>query len=453
MNNNQVIERLKYTSKEQNLAIIKLSFLDILYRKKVIDKYDNDLSEIFNTLGSQYEHIRKSKEKVIENIQKINLIYEENLKDDNKLEYFKNIRKNIHRIIIDLSRYLTEILYYNTIYYDILSRKEFKGNIKIDLEKFYKEVYSFLIEDEELLNQKISEIIWTVPIKISKKKYYDILETSLKNSFKNYSKEKVDILFKRFKGIFNGTLEWGYVDSFDKYFRASQYYKDVDYKNISYEELDAAYMESKNTINEIEKLLKYIREMGIVINKFIIINLLKYDMNSLEIKDIDLYINKIENDSEEKLLIRINEMQEILITTTKDYQDITRNIIKNNFDIDKDIEYLYQKTEKVIGYLKDYFIEREELIFNKNEYVDQSYLYNSIENFIQFIDRNIKNMDNRNRKIRMKKILSLIDNPFRTPDEFFYYLKSSLEFNNDKEEMKYIMSEIYSIISDYKKRP
>lgn len=452
--NNNLIDKLKYASKNQNLVITKLSFLEILYRKRIINKYDNDLIEVLNTLGLQEESINVIKEKIIKNIDRIHLIYEKDSKDNNiELEYFKNIRKDIHTIIINLSRYLTEISYYNSIYYDILSRKEFNSNIRIDFQKFYEEIYSFLMEDESLLNQKVSEIIWTIPIKISKKKYYDILENSFKNSFKNNSKEKVDILFKRFKSIFNGTLDWDYVDSFEKYFRVTQFYKDIDYKNISDKELDRAYIESKNIINEIEKLLEYIREMGIVTNKFIIINLLKNNMTLTEKKDIELFINEINNNSEEVLLRKINEMEEVLMNDTKDYQDITKDIINNNISIDEEVHSLYKTTEKVIGYLKDYFVEREELIFSQDEYVDESYLNKSIENFFQFIDRNIKNMDNTNRKIRMKKILSLLDNPFRSPDDFFYYLKSSIEFNNDKEEIKYIMNEIYLIVSTYRERP
>ncbi|MBS4540162.1 hypothetical protein GOQ27_16910 [Clostridium sp. D2Q-11] len=454
INKNELKNSLKSASKNQNSVIIKLSFLEILYRKKLTNKYESDINRILDTLGLKGENIKEIKHKMIDKIDKIDIIYEENLVDENiGLEYFKNIRNDIHNILIDLSRYLTEISYYNNIYYDIISRSEFDSNIRINFEEFYKEIYSFLMKDETLLNQKISEIVWTIPIKISKKKYYDIIENSFKYSFKNSSKKKVDILFKRFKSIFNGTLEWGYVDSFDKYFRLSQYYKDIDYKKLSTQELEKEYISSGEVIKEIEILLDYIRELGMITNKFIIINILKNNMSSSEKKDITKFINEINKNSEETLKDRIDTMEKLLISSTKEYQDITKDIINSNINIDDDLQSLYSTTEKVIGYLKDYFIESEELIFSKDEIVDQSYLNKTIDNFIQFIERNVRNMDNVNRKIRMKKILSLLDTPFRTPDEFFDYLKSSIEFNNDKEEIKYIFNEIYTIISNYKERP
>lgn len=448
---NKLIKNIESASREQNLYIIKISFLDILYRKRIIENNAKNIENIFATLGGKEKDIIQIKTKIFENIEKIDIIYREDSVDKNiGEEYFKNIRKEIHNLLIDLSRYLTEISYYHDIYYDLLSRKNYHNNININFEEFYNKVYEFLMKDESLLNEKISEIIWAVPIKISKVKYYDIIEKSFKNSFNNSSKEKVDILFKRFKSIFNGTLEWGYVDSFEMYFRIAQYFKDVDYKNLSKDELEKVFVESENNIKEIEQLIDYLREIGIIVNKFIIINILKDNLSLSEKKDITLFIRKIKNDSKNELLNRMKEMENSLIASTKIYQEITKELINNNINIDEKLQTLYKKTEKVLGYFKDYNIEREELIFQVDSIVDESYLDKSIENFIQFIDRNIRSMDNINRKIRMKKVLSILDIPFRNPDEFFDYLRSSIEFNNDRQEIQYIINEVYSIMSKYK---
>lgn len=449
MNKNEIIENMIDSSNEQNKVILKLSILEILLREQIINNNKDIITNVVNKLENQSSKIIHIKNGVFKNIKKFknDFLYDSNV----DINYYKNTRNDIHKNLIDLSRYLTEISYYNNIYYDILSRKEFEKNVPINFEDFYKKVHDFLMEDKKFINQKISQIIWVVPIKITKDKYYSILKNSLKYSFKNTNKEKAENLFKRYKSIFNGTLEWEYVNSFDKYFIATQKYKENNYKKASYDELDKIFVESGDTIKDIEQLLDFIRELGLIINKFMIINILFDDMNQKDKNDIENFIKQSIKYNYEEILDETSKIERELMDTTKIYQENTKNIIRNNIDIDKNLKDIYQRTEKVLAYLNDYYIEKEELLFAVDETVEENYLDKLIDNFIDFIDRNIRNMDNANRKIRMKKILSLVENPFNNPDDFFDYLRSSIEFNNDKQEIKYIMNEIYNIIN--KKNP
>lgn len=448
MDKNELTNNIKISSKNQNNVIMKLSILEIFFREKNIIKSEEKIRGIISNLEDQNTKIIELKTEIFNNII--------NIKDDfssiskKNINYYIDIRNDIHKTLMDLSRYLTEISYYNNIYYDFLSRKQFDKNIPISFEDFYKKIYDYLMIDKMTINQKIAEVIWVIPMKITKQKYYSILSNSLKKSFKNLNKEKCGILFKRYKSIFNGTLEWEYVNAFDKYFRITQNYKEVDYKNISQEELDKNFIDSKNIIREIEDLLEFLRELGLIINKFIIVHMIIDEMDKEDKKKVEIFLQDLTKYDYKMLLNKSNEIESDLMKVTKVYQEDTQNIINNNIGIDKNLEDIYSKTEKILSYLNDYYIESEELLIKNDESIEQNYLDKLISNFIEFIERNIKNMDNTNRKIRMKKILTLLEIPFNTPDDFFDYLKSSIEFNNDRKEIQYIMNEVYNILNHKK---
>lgn len=448
MDKNELTNNIKISSKNQNNVIMKLSILEIFFREKNIIKSEEKIRGIISNLEDQNTKIIELKTEIFNNII--------NIKDDfssiskKNINYYIDIRNDIHKTLMDLSRYLTEISYYNNIYYDFLSRKQFDKNIPISFEDFYKKIYDYLMIDKMTINQKIAEVIWVIPMKITKQKYYSILSNSLKKSFKNLNKEKCEILFKRYKSIFNGTLEWEYVNAFDKYFRITQNYKEVDYKNISQEELDKNFIDSKNIIREIEDLLEFLRELGLIINKFIIVHMIIDEMDKEDKKKVEIFLQDLTKYDYKMLLNKSNEIESDLMKVTKVYQEDTQNIINNNIGIDKNLEDIYSKTEKILSYLNDYYIESEELLIKNDESIEQNYLDKLISNFIEFIERNIKNMDNTNRKIRMKKILTLLEIPFNTPDDFFDYLKSSIEFNNDRKEIQYIMNEVYNILNHKK---
>lgn len=448
MDKNELINNIKVSSKNQNNVIMKLSILEIFFREKSIIKNEEKIRDIISNLENQNTKILDLKTEIFNNI--INIKDDFSNISEKNISYYINIRNNIHKTLMDLSRYLTEISYYNNIYYDLLSRKQFDKNIPIAFEDFYKKIYDYLMIDKMTINQKIAEVIWVIPMKITKQKYYSILSNSFKKSFKNLNKEKCEILFKRYKSIFNGTLEWEYVNAFDKYFRITQNYKEVDYKNITEEELDKNFIDSKNIIREIEDLLEFLRELGLIINKFIIVNIIIDEMDKEDKKKVEIFLQDLTKYDYKMLLNKSNEIERDLMKATKAYQEDTKNIINNNIEIDKNLKNIYSKTEKILSYLNDYYIESEELLIKNDELIEQNYLDKLIDNFIEFIERNIKNMDNPNRKIRMKKILTLLEVPFNTPDDFFDYLKSSIEFNNDRKEIQYIMNEVYSILKHKK---
>jgi len=448
MDKNELINNIKISSKNQNNVIMKLSILEIFFKEKNIIKNEEKIKDIIANLENQNTKILDLKTEIFNNI--INIKDDFSNISEKNINYYIDIRNNIHKTLMDLSRYLTEISYYNNIYYDLLSRKQFDKNIPIDFENFYKKIYDYLTIDKMTINQKISEIIWVVPMKITKQKYYSILSNSFKKSFKNLNKEKCEILFKRYKSIFNGTLEWEYVNAFDKYFRITQNYKEIDYKNITEEELDKNFIDSKNIIREIEDLLEFVRELGLIINKFIIIHMIIDEIDKEDTKKLEIFLEDLIKYDYKMLLNKSNKIESDLVKATKVYQEDTKNIINNNIEIDKNLKEIYSKTEKILSYLNDYYIESEELLIKNDELIEQNYLDKLIDNFIEFIERNIKNMDNPNRKIRMKKILTLLEVPFNTPDDFFDYLKSSIEFNNDRKEIQYIMNEVYNILKDKK---
>ena len=131
MNKNEIINNMINSSNEQNKVFLKLSILDILIREQIIN--NNDINNILKKLEDEGSKIKNIKKEVFKNVNKL----KENYLNDETLDinYYKQIRNDIHTNLIDLSRYLTEISYYNNIYYDILSRRDFKKDIPIKFEE------------------------------------------------------------------------------------------------------------------------------------------------------------------------------------------------------------------------------------------------------------------------------------------------------------------------------
>lgn len=86
--------------------------------------------------------------------------------------------------------------------------------------------------------------------------------------------------------------------------------------------------------------------------------------------------------------------------------------------------------------------------FDSIEIVEKNYLDELLNNFTQYLNRNISTMTNLERKIRMRRLLSSMEFPFEKPEDFMDYIQVSLNPRiTSKEEILVSMKSLYYLIN------
>src|SRR5699024_411299 len=111
-------------------------------------------------------------------------------------------------------------------------------------------------------------------------------------------------------------------------------------------------------------------------------------------------------------------------------------------------------TGKVLTYYNDIEFTRLDLLFSdKYEIVDKNYLVQLVDNLIQYMNRSISSMNNVERKVRMRRFLSLLQLPFEDMEEFFTYVEYSFdETAIGIEEILFTIDAINYLLDEYKER-
>ena len=111
------------------------------------------------------------------------------------------------------------------------------------------------------------------------------------------------------------------------------------------------------------------------------------------------------------------------------------------------------KTQYILEYINDYAVDQEEIL--ESDYqniVEKTYLDQAVDNLIKFIDRNINDMEMSQRRMRMKRLLTLTENAFTDPNKFFEYVANSVERTSAKEELIATVNGVLEIITEYRSK-
>ncbi|MTI71768.1 MAG: hypothetical protein FH751_16085 [Firmicutes bacterium] len=452
-NNTQLINDVVETNNSLLYNIKQIALLELLYKNIEVKFSIEKNKKILKELGKEEKAIYRVHNKIDDKVKNINHGFSNNL---NNKESLKKLRQETYRLLNGIYGYMTELSYCNEISADILDKMKQAPPYEVNLERFYKDVRSFLLKDKSKYNEKIIELIKITPIRISKYKYYDILRSTIKNTLKDVNKEKVDIVIKRFKGIFNGTLEKDYGQMYDKYFIEAQKCKRFDYKSANFDDIEKLYKNTNNNINEIQSVIEIVRGSGLIVNRLLIISMI----NELDSKrQFEEFVDK--SLKEYRKFLNKKDLDSILSYYEKELHSYNLNLSKlsekyfsnyNNIKNEKrkgNLVSRYVLTNNALTYLNDYYLENYKLLqFDDKDNQDINHLEQAIENLIKYIDRNIKNMSNLQRKVRMKRLLTLQEKPFDIED-FILYLKNSVEYLDKKERLA-TLNRVAGIINKYK---
>lgn len=279
-------------------------------------------------------------------------------------------------------------------------------------------------------------------------------------NFNGYPVNIVENQMEKYKMIFNSRFAANFGVLFDSYFAEIQKYNDIDLKNKPREELEIDLGEITQVHFEINNLRTFIQNLGIIINRLIVLYLSLEKIPSKE--EFKSYFNRweqFEKDGDEKILESLlKESDERLAKSEKELLDkvmpfekviqeaLKRGIIQNE-PIDQDVKY----TRKLLSYYNDInFTKHDALFLDSYEIIGKDYLEQLVDNLIQYIDRNLRNMNSLERKIRMRRLLASIELPFNDIGEFLSFIQYSLDNKIvSNGELVYCLGEINQVLDTY----
>lgn len=424
-------EKIINLNREQLSVIKKSSYFNAIYSMSVIrdnwmdntkfpkDNYVDEGEELNNYILEICDLIKNPDKKKVLNIR------EQLIK-----------KKNI------IEGYLIEIDYLSKLIdeYGILllsDTREFAHFHKESVDEVIDSIHKVLYESQKDHNKYmfiISEIVKILPMRLIKQNYYSILENTIKRNFVNRNKMYIDTKIDDYKRNFDSSVREGYGIDFDFYFMEIHKIKRQDLKNKTLDQLSVYIERILKLTEELNGLKEIIDTLGMILNMLIVIDLLK---------DIEIDMSKLIEEwnviykSEDELKIsKFNEfiekeLQNIEYELQKDvsyYGELTIEASKredlNNELLDEELI----KTRQVLSYYNDLSFSSKDILEDfDTELVEKSYIKNSIESLFDYMNRSMDNMENRERKIRMKNILSILELPFENIKEFTGYIRYALD--------------------------
>ncbi|WP_416197643.1 MAG: RING-type domain-containing protein [Sporanaerobacter sp.] len=384
-------------------------------------------------------------------------------------EYVRNLRISLNDLSNNLEPYIVEVSYVEEIvdYYltKNLAEKEFK-NESLDqgrLNKLIIDITSYVTEDIEdyyIFNEKISTIIEMLPFRITKERFFEIVESTLNRCLSNVSKTYIDYEIKSYKKAFNGAMESSYGIAYDDYFRRVQELKYEKLKEKDIDELSEISQKTKELYAEMEGLNFIIKNMGILTNKLMAVSLINSNIDNFEIDENILMIWKkyLKSDKSKSIELRkiidkeLSILQKDIFETNELLEKISYEAIDRPNLIDDKLNDELLLTKKILSYYNDLSFLSEDMLlydeFDDIEIAEKNYLDEVLKNFTQYLNRNISTMTNLERKIRMRRLLSSMEFPFEKPEDFMDYIEISLDPRiTSKEEILASMINLYYLMN------
>lgn len=437
-----------------------LEILNLLKNKKLLEE--------FNIADDEKEKIINGYRRVIQLFKD----YHSNLSDEERkegVEFLFNLRKELYDAYITLYGYEIENSYIKEMYeYEIIKESWNKSyeHIRVDyrdIERIINRIHYVLTSnklDHYSFINLVSSILRIIPFRLSKYRYLDIVKTTLMKNFKGYPVNIVENQMEKYKMVFNSRYVGNFGVVFDSYFNQIQKFNDIDIKDKQQGELETHLGEINQVHLEINNLRTFIQNLGIITNRLIALYLSLERISAKE--EFQGYFNKwkqfeqrgdekilesLLKDSDEKLAKKEKELLDKVMPFEKVIQEaIKRDIIKDD-STDQYIKY----TRKLLTYYNDINFTKHDALFpDSYEIIEKDYLDQLIDNLLQYIDRNLRNMGNLERKMRMRRLLASIELPFNDIGEFLTFIEYSLDNKIvSNGELVYCLGEINQMLDTY----
>lgn len=458
LNNQDLRKEILEINNRQMLTIKKSAYLNIIYTGLLMD-------EIKKNLGLEEESLKLEELKRLDKIALDRLESLDKLKMEGEQRDILEDRGYIWELSRSLTGYLGE-LYFLRELIEGHSLKSIEGfdkpygidqgrRLNLSLEKVKMALEASKSNHWEYI-YIISELISLVPMSLTKEKYFTLINETLTRNFKNYSETRVKEEIEKLKVEFNSSLCEGYGIYFDQIFIKIESLKKKDLKNLSKDDYLNLAEEVNSLISQVNSILNYVMTIGLINNMALSIVSNSKDLGQDLDKLIDSYkankgqINKIYL---KELRQEIEAIEARSESDVKDFESLNMEaFIREDFphsSLENDLE----EARKALTYYNDRTFVGEDLLFAKDfKSIERESLEIQIKGLVDYINRNIKLMPNIERKIRMRRLLSKIELPFKGLDEFLTYLTYSLDLRLiSKEEIDIRLDKIDYFLSELEK--
>lgn len=423
----------------------------VLFRKKNVvnvlthlDKETRNILEVVKNIANNTKYFSFAEEKMKENVEKTIKNYK---------EYFENV-------IDVLYGYYVESRYVNEVVSDRI--RDFFTEELINEEEFYESVIDFINEVEEEKEERIKEIISSIPFAMTKKRFYEYLTKGLEKDYSNYEAFLENII--DIEENFYGKLIEGYGDLFPFIAKKIEYLQSLDFKNMTREEVDAYFKKSIELIKTIQSLREVSFSVLKIINRLLIVFLSgnnfeilfkkepfigeymdfynKLNKDSLDYKEIEKNIKTCDNVISNWYfeLYRYNSLLGDIDYSGLDIMEIVDEDILKDIEMLSEYENLLNDTSEIV--LEDGQIEEES--------IDMLMIKGEINNVISLIEDISRNMKNDYRKVRLRRLMGIIPVPQNFEKEVLHYIKNAIELDNSQSRKLSFMHTVKKKIELYK---
>lgn len=466
----EIKEKLLKSHERQLALFYRTAQSDVITSCFLVEEIIEE-KNIYGLIKNQEEKdiLANSYNKLIKSFNRHNK-FMDNEEIENEVKQLLDIRKELYILFSAINSYEVEISYVSeqiNYYMMRLSARDMYKNQEIG----YREIKDIINVIEEELNNSISEyntfietvsqILGILPFRMTKFKYFSIIESTLKRNLKHYSISYVEEEITNNKLIFDSSLMGDYGILFDYCFADIQKFKNIDFKEKSYGELENILSNIDALWDEISSIRGFIYLLGILTNKLISIYLIKnkIELDLLSNNIFDIWLKYQENPNEELLeeLILKNRIEfdniESKFQQEREYlEKIDEEAKEIDENINREIEAEMLSNMKIFKYISDDDFNKYEVLFpENNKIITKDYLEQLIDSLIRYINRSISGMGNIERKIRMRRLLASLVLPFENSEEFIEYINYSLDERVvSKEEILFTIDALYYLFIESK---
>lgn len=372
----------------------------------------------------------------------------EGKKIEEEIDILLDMREELYSLLRSIHCYETELSYikesidYHTM--KVVGKREYK-NIQLD----EKEIALVIDKIGNVLADNIgnhvdfvrivSNILGILPFRMSKPKYFDVIKATLVRNLNGYPVVVVENRIESYKMLFDSSLIGDYGIMFDDYFTRVQMFKNIDYTSYCIDELDNLSEEILNLALELGEIGSLITTLGVLINRLISMLLISkkslLDVNIDSNKLYPMWVKQNENIDES----HISSLKELtnrtfakaekgLLRDVQYFETLNKEGTKRPGFLDKELNKNMLFTNRVLTYYNDMNLIQHNVLFPKEqEVIEKYYLEQLTDSLIQYINRSISTMDNVERKLRMRRLLSALELPFQDIEEFISYIEYSLD--------------------------
>ncbi|WP_434655421.1 hypothetical protein [Thermoanaerobacterium thermosaccharolyticum] len=450
---------LKEIFKKQKNIIMTICVLELIYESVYL--YDiilkrNGVLKFMKSLNDDlYDTIESFRDVVgrIRYYKQIDLKIRENI-----IKMLEDKKENLESDLEVLYGYFVEARYCSDVFNDKL--KTFNhDNFDVSIEEFYNNIKEFVFENEEEKFERIQEVISSIPFALSRKRFFDYMKSGLIHEYNGYDKLIQNIF--EIEENFYGKLVEGYGEKFTEIANKIEELQTIDLKNATKDDLELYLKETIVLLGKIHDIREIVYSLIRIVNRLLIFyksdrkieDTLQEEPKIKIFLDVygSIYSEKYTKKKVKDFLRTLNEYISNWYFELYNYNRLLNdmNYLENDIEnlIDEDILNDIEILAEYENLMND---DGDDFDDMQGDAIEGSIVEEEINNLISMIDDISRNMNPDYRKVRMRRLLGIIPVPGNFENEFFNYLKSSLEFDTTSNVKAAIIESVDKRIKLYK---